>query len=163
MINYKEIRNAVAQGLKKHLGVPVIRGNQTAEAPPYPYAVYNVTTIAGRNNGTYQKHADGIDRLLVRSIWSFSFLSKDWDESVILATMAREWFLHSGRTWMSDRGIIVQSATDITNRDNILTVDYERKNGFDVVFYMFDEAGDPAESTDIGYINNAEFALKTSD
>lgn len=156
MIAYKQMRSAVAKGLQECLGVPVIRGNQTAEAPPYPYAVYNVTTIAGGNNGTYQQHADGIDRLMVRSIWSFSFLSKDWDESVMLATMAREWFLHSGRVYLSDNGINVQSATDITNRDNLLTVEYERKNGFDVVFYVFDEVESPSKST--GFIEGAHIA-----
>ena len=156
MIAYKQMRSAVAQGLKDCLGVPVIRGNQTAEAPPYPYAVYNVTTIAGENNGTYQQHEDGTDRLMVRSIWSFSFLSKDWDESVMLATMAREWFLHSGRVYLSDHGINVQSATDITNRDNLLTVEYERKNGFDVVFYVFDEVESPSKST--GFIEGAKLA-----
>lgn len=140
MIDYKHLRETVGKGLKDHLGVPVIRGNQTAAAPPFPYLIYNVTTIAGANNGTWQQHEDGIDRLLVKSIWSFSSLSDDWDESVNNAVRAREWFMHTGRQWLSERGITVQSATEITNRDNILTVEYERKNGFDVVFYVYDEA-----------------------
>lgn len=140
MIDYKHLRETVATGLREYLGVPVIRGNQTAAAPPYPYVTYNVTTIAGANNGTWQQHEDGIDRLQVKSIWSFSSLSDDWDDSVNNAVRAREWFMHSGRQWLSERGISVHSATEITNRDNVLTVDYERKNGFDVVFYVFDEA-----------------------
>ena len=40
---------------------------------------------------------------------------------------------------MKDNGVTVQSVTNVTNRDNILTVEYEYKNGFDVVFYLFDE------------------------
>ena len=151
------MQNVVAKGLKDYLGVPVIRGNQTAPAPAYPYCTYNATTIAGENNGTYQRHDDGIDRIMVRSIWSFSFLSKDWAESVGLATKAREWFAHSGRTTLAERGIIVQSTTDITNRDNILTVEYERKNGFDVVFYVYDEVKSLADTT--GYIESADVAI----
>lgn len=156
MLDLKKMRDTVPQGLSGYLGIKIIRGNQTAGKPVYPFGSYNVTTIAGANNGTYQKHDDGIDRLMVRSIWSWSFLSQDYDESVVLASKAREWFLHSGRTWLSERGITVQSATDITNRDNILTVEYERKNGFDVVFYAYDEAKNPSDTT--GYIESAEIA-----
>lgn len=161
MIPYKNIRTVIAQGLKEYLGVPVIRGNQTAKAPAYPYAVYNATTIAAANNGTYQQHQDGIDRLMVRSIWSFSFLSADHDESVALALKARQWFLHTGRAWLSERGVTVQSATDINNRDNILTVEYERKNGFDVVFYVYDETESLTDTN--GYIETAQIAHEIHD
>ena len=156
MLDLKGMRTVVASGLSEYIGIPMIRGNQTAPAPQYPFGSYNVTTVADANNGTYQQHADGIDRLMVRSIWSFSFLAADWDTSIMYATKAREWFLHTGRVWLSDHGIVVQSATEIANRDNILTVEYERKNGFDVVFYVFDETRNPAEST--GYIESADIA-----
>ena len=153
MIDYKTMRGAVASGLSDALGVPVIRGNQTAEAPAYPYGVYNITTLAGANNGTYQEHEDGIDRLMVKSIWSFSFLSDDYDQSVSLALAARMWFEHTGRAWLAEYGLTVQSTTEITNRDNILTVEYERKNGFDVVFYVYDEAENLADTH--GHIEQA--------
>lgn len=156
MIAYKEMREAVASGLREYLGIEVIRANQTAKAPAHPYATYNVTTLAQANNGTYQQHEDGIDRLMVRSVWSITVLAKDWDESVELATKAREWFTHTGRAWLADNGITVQSATDINNRDNILSVEYERKNGFDVFFYVYDEAENPLQTT--GYIEGAEIA-----
>lgn len=150
----KEMRETILTGLREHLGIKMIRADQTSPAPAYPYGTAKATTPAGANNGTYQKHEDGIDRLMVQSIWSFSFLSKDYDESVSLALKARQWFLHTGRVWLSDRGITVSSATEINNRDNILTVDYESKHGFDVFFYVYDEAENPAEAT--GYIESAE-------
>jgi len=161
LIDYKAMRETIATGLKAQIGVPVIRGNQTAPAPPYPFASYNATTIAGANNGTWQQHEDGIDRLMVKSTWSFSFLSEDYDESVNLAIKAREWFSHSGRAWLAARGITVQSTTEITNRDNILTVEYERKNGFDVVFYVFDKAENLADT--YGTIEGAEIAHEMND
>lgn len=154
MIDFEKMRKTVARGLQEYLGAPVIRGNQTAPAPAYPYVVYNLTTPADENNGTYQQHEDGIDRLRVRSIWSFTVLSNDFDESIMLATKAREWLLHSGRVWLDEHGITVQSATAVSNRDNLLTVEYERKNGFDVVFYVYDEVENPSKST--GYIEGAE-------
>lgn len=153
MIPYKELTTHIPQGLKKHLGVEVIQGNQIAPAPAYPYCSYNVTTIASANNGTWQQDADGKDRKLVRSIWSFSCLSDDWDESVSMAIKAKDWFEHTGRLWLSEKGITVQSVTEITNRDNILTVEYERKNGFDVVFYVYDEVESLADT--IGIIESA--------
>lgn len=156
MLDLKSMRTTVVKGLKEYLGVQLIRNDQTAKAPAYPYGTYKLTTPGAANNGTYQQHEDGIDRLRVRSIWSFSFLSKDYDESIMLASKAREWFTHSGRVWLSDHGITVQSATDIANRDNILTVEYERKNGFDVVFYVYDEAENPSKST--GYIEGVDIA-----
>lgn len=156
MIDYEKMVNTIPKGLKEYLGILIIRGNQTAPAPAYPYGTYNVTTIAGANNGTWQQHEDGIDRLMVRSIWSFSILSADWDESVNLAIKAREWFQHTGRAWLAEHGIIVQSTTEITNRDNILTVEYERKNGFDVFFYVYDEAKNLTDT--YGYIESADIA-----
>lgn len=154
MIPYKDLTTHIPQGLKKHLGVEVILGNQTAPAPAYPYGSYNITTVASVNNGTWQQDADGKDRKLVRSIWSFSWLSDDWDESVAMAIKARDWFEHEGRVWLSEQGITVQSVTEITNRDNILTVEYERKNGFDVVFYLYDEVDNLADT--IGTIESVE-------
>lgn len=161
MIDYKHMREAVTMGLSEYLGIKVIRGNQTAPAPSHPYGSYNITTLASANNGTWQEHNDGIDRKQVRSNWSFSFLSEDWDESVSYAIKAREWFDHTGRTWLADRGITVQSVTEITNRDNILTVEYERKNGFDVVFYVYDEAANLTDT--YGTIESAEIAPERID
>lgn len=159
MIPYNEHRTTVATGLREHLGIPFIRTNQTAPAPKYPYGSYTVTTLASANNGTWQRHPDGIDRKQVRSIWSLSFQSDDSEESVMLAIKARDWIEHTGRIWLKDRGITVQSVTDIINRDNLLTAGYEYKHGFDVVFYVYDEVESPVEQT--GYIETLETTTKS--
>ena len=156
MLDLKSIRVALFTGLSEYLGITMIRSDQTGPAPAYPYGTGKATTPAAANNGTWQQHDDGVSRLMVRSIWSFSFLSADYDESVMLATKAREWVSHTGRVWLSERGIVVQSVTDIANRDNILTVEYESKHGFDVVLYVWDVAQNPTETS--GIIEGAEFA-----
>lgn len=158
-MDYDKMCAAVCGGLGGYLGVPVIRGNQNAQPPAYPFVSYNITTIAGANGGTYQQHPDGVDRKMVRSIWSLTALSDRWAESVVLATKAREWFEHTGRAWLSENGLTVQSTGEITNRDNILTVEYERKNGFDVVFYLFDQAEGLAGVN--GFIESAEIARES--
>lgn len=147
MIDYDKYRPTVAKGLSDHIGVPVIRSDQNAPVNEKDYLTYTITTIAGKNNGTWQKHADGIDRLLVTSIWSFSSISDDWATSVNNAVKAREWITHIGRTALSAAGITVQSATEINNRDNVLTAEYQRKNGFDVVFYVYDSVANPTTGT----------------
>lgn len=152
MIDYDKYRPAVAKGMSNYIGVPVIRSDQNAPVKAKDYLTYTITTLAGKNDGTWQKHADGIDRLMVKSIWSFNSISDRWETSVNNAMKAREWIMNVGRTALSDAGISVQSATDITNRDNILSVEYERKNGFDAVFYVFDEVS----PVDDGYIETAE-------
>lgn len=149
MLDLKSIRATLFSGLSEYLGITMIRSDQTGPAPAYPYGTGKATTPAATNNGTWQQHDDGIDRLMVRSIWSFSFLSADYDESVMLATKAREWLTHTGRVFLSERGIVVQSVTDITNRDSILTVEYESKHGFDAVLYVWDEAENPSNVTGI--------------
>lgn len=158
MLDLKTMRATLMTGLRDYLGIQMIRSDQTGPAPAYDYGTVKATTPAAANNGTYQQHEDGIDRLMVRSIWSLSFLSDDYDRSVMLASNARAWITHTGRVWLSERGIVVQSVTDITNRDNILTVDYERKHGFDVVLYVYDEAENPSAST--GYIEGVDIAHK---
>jgi len=146
VLDFKAMRTDVLTGLNSYLGILVIHGDQTARAPAYPYGTAKATTPAKANNGTWQQHEDGIDRLWMQSIWSFSFLAADYDESVKYASKAREWFTHTGRLWLSEHGIIVQKVTDITNRDNMLTVEYERKCGFDVVFSVCDEVQNPSDS-----------------
>ena len=151
MIDYAKYRPAVAKGMSGYVGVPVIRSDQNAPVKAKDYLTYTITTLAGENNGTWQKHADGVDRLMVKSIWSFTSISDDWETSVNNAIKARAWITHIGRAALSAQGITVQSATQINNRDNVLTVEYERKNGFDVVFYVYDTVENPT-----GIIENVD-------
>lgn len=139
MINNENLRKTVVTGLIEHLGVPVIRSNQNAEPPKYPYASYTVTIAESANNGTYGEYEDGIDRLPVTQTWSITVQSDKEDESISLAGKARDWLTHSGRIYLNDNDVIVQSVTDITNRDNMISIEYEYKNGFDVVFWLMNE------------------------
>ena len=136
MSNFRRI---VAKGLKEYLGCEVIRTNQNKKPPQYPYVSYTITTLASANNGTYEEYDNGICRKMVKQTWSITAQSNDPSESEALALKAREWLDYAGRVYLKDNDVVVQSLTDITNRDNILTVEYEYKNGFDVVFYLYDE------------------------
>lgn len=139
MIDISNMRTYIVTGLSEYLGVPVIRANQSKEPPHYPYITYTVTTLASENNGTWGQWEDNKDRNAVTQTWSINSLSDNDAESAENAIKAREWLQHIGTYYLNANNIIVQSATSITNRDNVLTVGYEYKNGFDVVFWLYDE------------------------
>lgn len=140
-----DIRNneiIIVDGLEKELGCPVIRANQTAPTPPYPYVSYTLITVANENNGTWGKYDDGKNRKPMTQTWSFTVQSNDSTESQTLALKAKEWFDHVGTVTLNDKNIIVQSVSEIGNRDNLLTIGYEYRNGFDVVFWYLSEIND---------------------
>lgn len=147
MIDYEGLRKTVVKGLKDYLGVPVVRNNQSAEMPKYPFVSYTVITLMSENRGTYGEYEDGIARKPVTSTWSITAQSNDNVESVFLANKAREWLDCAGTLYLSDNNVIVQSVGAVTNRDNVLTVGYEYKNGFDCFFWLFDEVGEPEVET----------------
>lgn len=155
MIDYENIRLVVAKGLKEYLKCPVIRSNQNAEPPPYPYVSYTITTLMSENKGTYGEYTDGKDRKAVTQTWSITALSDDNAQSVTLANKAREWLDHVGTISLNDNHIIVQSVGSITNRDSIITIEYEYRNGFDAVFWLYDEI--ESSKTNTEYIETAPF------
>lgn len=151
---YDKLRETVVTGLKDYLGVPVIRGNQNAEPPDYPYVSYNITTLESANNGTWGEYKDGIDRIPVTQNWSISVQSDNYSESIALASKAREFLCHTGTCYLNDNDVIVKRVGEITNRDNLISIEYEYKNGFDVVFWIMMEVNNPIER--IGEIENLQ-------
>ena len=148
MIDYEEMRKLIAKGLKDYLKVPVIRSNQNEKPPKYPYISYTITTLASANNGTYGAYSDGYDRKPITQTWSVSALSDKSGEDVNLIVKAREWFEYIGTQYLNDNDVIVQSVTSITNRDNLLSIGYEYKHGFDVVFWLFDTVESKLKTVD---------------
>ena len=147
MIDYENIRQIIVSGLRDYLGCAVIRSNQNAEPPSYPYCSYTIITPKSNNSGTWQKHDDGVDRKAILQTWSLTFLSDNNDESVELANKANEWLDNVGTTYLNDNDVIIQSVGPVGNRDNILTIEYEYRNGFDVVLWLYDEVETDPDTT----------------
>lgn len=152
MIDYKHIINTVVKGLHEYLDCPVIPSNRTAEPPKYPYVSYTITTPASANKGTYEEYTDTA-RKQVTQIWSVTALSDDDIESLVIANKARDWLAYVGRMYLKEKDIIVQSVGAVTPRDNVLTVGYEHKKGFDCFFTCYDVVNIPNTET----IDNVEF------
>lgn len=149
MIDVETFRGIITKGLSEYLGCKVIRTNQNQKPPAYPYVSYTITTLASANKGTYGEYDDGIVRKQIEQTWSITAQSDKTGESMNLALKAREWFDYAGRIYFQANDVTVKAVTNITNRDNILTVDYEYKNGFDVVFYLFDELKNNIEQSGV--------------
>lgn len=148
MLKTDEQRKNVVSGLKKYLGCEVIRTNQTAEMPSFPYLGYNIITLASENKGTYGEYEDGTARKPVVQTWSITSYSNNYNEAVRLANMAREWLDYVGVTYLNDNDVIVQSVGSVADRSNLLTSDYVYQFGFDCFFWMYDEIGQGVETTE---------------
>ena len=154
MIDLQGTGSVIVKGLKDYLSIPVIRSNQTGEPPPYPYMSYTITSLAADNNGTWGKYEDEKDRKPMTQTWSITVQSDNAMEAMELTLKARDWLDHVGTLYLNDNQIIVQSVTSVSNRDNMITIEYEYRNGFDVVFWFLNETDDVTMET--GYIETVE-------
>lgn len=143
MIKTDNLRTMVVPALKKYAGAHLIRANQNAEPPSYPYSTYHITTLATQNNGTFGEYADGVARKPVSQIWSITAHSDKYEEAFTIANKMREWLDYVGTVYLSDNGIVVQSVGAVADRSNVLTVDYQYSFGFDCTFSVFDEVDIP--------------------
>lgn len=156
MIPIDEIRTAISTGLNNYLQCPVIRTNQNQRKPQYPYITYTITTLMSENKGTYGVLSDNTHIQAFKQIWSLSALSDDYSECAALANKAHSWLESSGAVYLSDSSVIVESVGSITNRDTILTADYEYRYGFDFVLRVMDIIP-PSEYEGDGIIQTVEF------
>ena len=157
MVNTDNIRSTVVGNLTKHLGHPIVRSNQTAKMPAFPFGRYAITTPMTENNGTYGEYEDDVARKAVKQIWSFTFESDKFEEALNLANKARSWMDYTGTTILNDNGVIVEKVGAVGDRGNLLTVDYEYMFGFDVTFWAYDEIEMPeAEVIERVELNDGE-------
>lgn len=156
MVNTDNIRSTVVGNLKKYLGCPMVRSNQTAKMPAFPFGRYTITTLMTENNGTYGEYEDNIARKPIKQIWSFTFESDKYEEAVNLANKARSWFDYAGTTILNDNDVIVEKVGAVGDRGNLLTTDYEHMYGFDVTFWAFDEIELPENQETIETVSFGE-------
>jgi len=152
MIDHRKNEIIIVERLKAYLHDEVrpcelVRQNQVAEVPPYPYGSYTVTTPVSAHGGTYSQDRDGTLYKTVLQTWSFTFQSDDQEEAMRLAMRAYDFFTATGLTVLADHGIMVYRVRDITTRDNLLSIQYEHRNGLDVTFGLLSTIKD--ESPDV--------------
>ena len=114
-----------------------------------------ITIPKGKNGGTYGKYDDGFDRKPHTMTWSITIQSDNDNECVTLGLKANDWFDHIGTKYLKAKDVNVQSVGDLTNRDNILTAEYEYRKGFDVVFWLLSVVENP--DNEVGYVEGVIF------
>lgn len=149
LLDLDKIRSIIVKGLKQELNMPVIRSNQTGPAPAYPYLSYTITSLISDKNGTWGEYEDGMHRKPGTQTWSLTVQSDKADEAMALCIQARDWLDHTGSVHLKDNKIIIQSVGAVTNRDNLITIEYENRFGFDFVIWLLNETGNLQEQTGI--------------
>ena len=131
MIDQEKINVVITSGLKAVTGCEVIKSNlANAPIPPYPYLSFTVTNTDTKK-GTYS--VAGSRYIPLTQTWSLTVQSDKDNEAQSAAMKAKDWLEDTGRTYLADHGIVVQSVGAISNRDTLLTVEYEYRKGFDAV------------------------------
>lgn len=161
MIDYRAIESLITENLQSFLQskgyvCPVIMANQASPIPEYPYISYTVTMPVGSNMKTYSVAEDGTRYKSLTQTWSFTVQSGDDVEATTVALLAYDWFALIGNTFLSDNNIVAQRVESISNRDNLLTIEYEYRRGFDVEFLLVNQIS-KSDAEQAGYIEDVEF------
>lgn len=150
--------------------MPVIMSDQSGPAPDYPYITYTVTSPylpnGGPNYSTAVEDGNMVERFErhIDLVISFTALSGDPDEAMAYAMLMIEYYQNRASYELREVGVVVVSVSNVQNRDNLLTIDYERRCGIDVRFRVIDSASqgiDPIDSADIVPIDTAIFTIRT--
>ena len=101
MIDFRTIEVSIVNGLQKQLSDKgfdclVIRSNQTAKAPDYPFISYTVTSPVVSDTAHYSAAEDGTRFKSLEQIWSFTVQSDDDEEAANIALLAYDWFALTG-------------------------------------------------------------------
>lgn len=144
MIEQIKINTIITEGLRRACGCEIVKSNTTAKMPPYPYISFTILTTENQK-GTYS--GQGVKTIPVKQTWSFTVQGHRDDEALETAMKARDWLEENGRLHLNDRGIVVQGIGAITGRDNMLTIEYEYRKGFDMVLSLVNRVELPETET----------------
>lgn len=139
----RDYNAALCDGIKGLLGCDVVKSNITTKVPKYPYVSFSVTGIQ-EHAGTYAD--DGSTRYNATQVtYSWTVQSDKDDTAWDHVQRLHDWFSETGRAYLSDNGLTVASVGAITERDNMITIEYEYRKGFDVRFNTFNIVERPDE------------------
>lgn len=144
MIEHRQNEIIICDGLQNALSTEerictVVFANQTAPVPDYPYVSYTITQPVVSDNRGYCIDNDGNRYKETLQVWSFTIHSDDDVEAMNIAIKTYNWFNAVSKVYLGDNGIIVQKIGNINNRDNLISIEYEHCNGFDITFNLIDK------------------------
>ncbi len=133
MLAHKRQWETIATLLEANIHCPVVLANQTAPSPPYPFLSFTILTPVHAEQGTYC-FDNGIYYQPMLQTWSFTAQSDDYAACQEISMRMYDFFARAGRAALYRNQIAVASLTDLTARDNLLTVQYVYRCGMDVTF-----------------------------
>lgn len=152
MIDLEKISLTITEGLKSAAGCEVMKANLIRDPiSDYPYILYTVLSTETKKGTCLAENGRRYMPLI--QTWSFAVLGDQDSEVVTAAIKSKIWLEEMGRNHLNDAGIIVQSVGPITNRDTLLTVEYEYRKEFEAVLsvmYVID--GQTDETIDMAQI-----------
>lgn len=130
LINYETVISTVNRQVRQVLPHPIVEQSDIQLRPDYPFATYTVTSPY-LNAKTFKRDGHQVED--VEIVVSYTWLSKNSFEALSLAQrMATMVKATKTRQALQDAGIAVVRVDGFGNRDNFLTVEYERQVGFDL-------------------------------
>ena len=130
--------------MEKYCGCPFVPSNTTKEMPPYPYVSFSL--IRDKLLGGTYSEGEKLYKALDLT-YSFTVQAKSEQEAQIIAMKARDYLDEVGRLNLQEAGVVINNLTGITSRDNLLTIEYEYRRGFDAVIAVFNEIDRPDHGT----------------
>ncbi|TQR21799.1 LIC_12616 family protein [Psychrobacillus vulpis] len=134
MINYDDIWIPLQNGLSSYTGIHVIQAEGTGKQPSYPFFSIKKTTNGASVGQITESITDNIKTIEqdTEMIFSITCNAATIEDADNYANKARAYFLGKGHIDLSDENITVVDVLNATNRDVFLTIDYERRCGFDL-------------------------------
>ncbi|WP_367912495.1 phage neck terminator protein [Bacillus pumilus] len=154
MIDYESIISTVIGVIRDSTGHKVIMENGTGKQPAYPFCTYTITSpYIPQHRGIIEGDAITED---VDIFFSFTWHSDDAIEVISLtqqtATLLRTM---KAKQVLYDKGIAFIQAEGTGNRDTFLSIENERRHGFDARFRIrVTHNGAESEYFDSVTINN---------
>lgn len=138
-------RNALVKGLHDYMNMLVVQSSTIGDMPKYPFITYSVTSpylklgqdeeYTEKVNSTIQnRHVFHYER-----VFSFSIAARDEDTAMDRCMKAIQYFRNDGVLELKDKGIVIVDISNVQARDNFITIDYDRRYGFDVRIRLADE------------------------
>ncbi|KDN58450.1 hypothetical protein DI14_04745 [Exiguobacterium sp. AB2] len=153
-MDYTAALTALTGHLKQGTGKVIVLENQSATQPAYPFCTYSVPSPYLPQRTDYI--GDAMDEV-VEFVVSLTWHSKSNIEAMTLAQQSVQLLKAiGGRQTLGDAGLTVVRIDGFTNRDTFLTIDTERRYGFDVRLRTHVSSTRPLdaiETVDINTIN----------
>ena len=153
MFDLNSYNRIICEGIQSELSLICVKSNITSHIPKYPFISFTVTAIDYKSR-TYSD--DGKNRYKpVEVKYSFTVNSDNDNECFELCRKLHDWF--ESAVYLKDKNISITGISGINNRDNMLTIEYEYRKGFDCVLNVMNYLEGNVENVDKFEVERKDF------